>query len=224
MTGIPVTQPAGQGVLLLHGIGGAPLVLRRLELALRAQGYRVLNLAYPSRRLDLEAIAELIAPQVQAFADGLDGPLHIVTHSMGGLVARVLLARHRPAQMGRMVQLAPPLAGSEIADALHRQWLFKKALGPAGEQLITRNRQGWRATPTPKSVEVGIIAGSLCVSVLGWALLPRPNDGRVALWSTMDNAARDHIVVPATHTGLALHPRTIRQTLHFLRVGAFSRR
>ena len=80
----------GSQVLLLHGIARSPAALARLERALQAQGASTLNLGLPTRRLPLEALARETHRALAGFV--VDGaPLHIVTHSMGGLVVRVAL-------------------------------------------------------------------------------------------------------------------------------------
>ena len=48
-------------------------------------GFATLNLDYASRRKALEALAEDIHPAIQRFADRIDGSVHFVCHSMGGL-------------------------------------------------------------------------------------------------------------------------------------------
>jgi pimeloyl-ACP methyl ester carboxylesterase len=209
------------GVLLLHGIGASAVTMRPIELALRHAGYATLNLTYPSRRHSLQQIAQGLAPQMAEFAAGLDGPLHIVTHSMGGLVARVLIAQNRPENLGRVVMLAPPNAGSEIADLLRGQWWFRQLLGPAGGQLATRRDSALSEALGQTNFELGIIAANKSISLTGSMLLPRPNDGRVSVASTRDALAADHITLPAAHTTILLSPRAIAQVLAFLRDGQF---
>ena len=101
--------------MVLHGLLGARLQMDPLARALVAEGYTVRNLGHASTRFSLDAIAERLASE---FAAGVNGPLHFVTHSMGSLVARALVSRRRPANLGRMVMLAPSNNGSEIADRL----------------------------------------------------------------------------------------------------------
>jgi len=209
------------GVLLLHGIGGHGAMMRPCEMALQAAGYRVLNLSYPSRRHSMQQIAEGLAPQLADFARGLDGPLHIVTHSMGGLIARILINRHRPANLGRVVMLAPPNAGSELADLWSGHWWFRQLLGPAGGQLATRRDKELIEALGTTDFELGIIAARGSASLAGSLLLPSPNDGRVAVWATRDPLAVDHIIVPAAHSTILVSPRAIGQVLHYLRDGRF---
>ncbi len=56
---------------------------------------------------------------------------------MGGLLARAAISQERPANLGRVVMLAPPNGGSEIADLL-AGWAFRRLFGPAGAELATR--------------------------------------------------------------------------------------
>ncbi|KQQ18647.1 hypothetical protein ASF53_24285 [Methylobacterium sp. Leaf123] len=213
-----------EGVLLLHGIARRAASLRPLERRLTRAGYVTLNLDYPARRLGLADIAEGIAPTVAAFA-GEVARLHIVTHSMGGLVARVLLARHRPDKLGRVVMLGPPNGGSEIADALHRLALYRRFFGPAGTELGTERGAAQARLFGPVDYPLGIIAGRRSLYPLAslW-LLPGPNDGRVTVARTRLDGMTDHIVLPTAHPTMMWNRSVAAETLHFLREGRFSRR
>jgi len=212
------------GVLLLHGIARNATSMRMIELALRLEGYEVLNLSYPSRRQSLAQLADHIAPAVAEFAKMADGPLHIITHSMGGLVARALIARHRPANLGRVVMLAPPNQGSEVADRLHEAWLYRQWFGPAGEQLVTRPESEGGGIFGETDFDLGIIAGDRSIYPVPAKVLPRPNDGLVTVSATRDARARDHLTLPISHPMMVLSPRVIRQCLTFLREGRFDHR
>jgi pimeloyl-ACP methyl ester carboxylesterase len=197
-------------------------MLRRMEKALQRAGFATLNLNYASRRKPLEQLAEDIHHAIAAFAATHDGPLHFVTHSMGGLLARVYIARHRPAKLGRVVMLGTPNGGSEIADRLKDVALYRTFFGPAGLQLMTTKDATLAALPA-LDYEVGIIAGNRFLDpVSGLLLLPRPNDGRVSVESCKLIDMADHTTVKASHTALLLHPASIRQTIAFLHDGRFA--
>ena len=127
------TTSTSDGVVLLHGISRTARSFRRMELALGDAGFATLNLDYDSRRKALDALAEDIHPAIDRFAEGLDGSVHFVCHSMGGLLARAYLARHRPAQLGRVVMLGTPNGGSEIADRLKNLAAYRAFFGSAGQ-------------------------------------------------------------------------------------------
>ena len=44
---------------------------------------------------------------------------------MGGIVLREYLEDHEIPQLSRIVMLGPPNHGSQLADFLHNNWLFK---------------------------------------------------------------------------------------------------
>ena len=129
---------APSGVVLLHGIARTSRSFRKLQQALESSGFATLNLGYDSRRKSLERLAEEIHPAIGRFANDVQGQLHFVAHSMGGLLARVYLAKHRPERLGRVVMLGTPNGGSEIADRLKDFALYRGYFGPAGQQLVTR--------------------------------------------------------------------------------------
>lgn len=213
-----------EGVLLLHGIARRASSLSRLEGALRAEGFATLNLDYPARKASIHTLAQIVGPRVADFAEGVDR-LHVVTHSMGGLLARAMLTHRRPANLGRVVMLAPPNGGSEVADRLRRFSAYRRFFGPAGFELSTRRDARLEALLGEIDYPLGIIAGDRSLSPIeSWFMLPRPNDGRVSVARTQVQGMTDHITVHATHTLIMRKPQVIRETLHFVRNGRFSTR
>jgi pimeloyl-ACP methyl ester carboxylesterase len=208
------------GVVLLHGIAVGAWTLKKLERALQRRGFATLNLGYASRRKPLDALAEDIHPQVAAFADGLDGSVHFVGHSMGGLLARCYVAKYRPGRLGRVVMLGTPNGGSEIVDLLHQLAVYRWIFGPAGLQLTTQPDEALASLP-PLDYPVGIVAGNVSLYPSSLFLVPRPNDGRVSVASSKLADMADHVVVRASHAGLTRHPIAIDQTIAFLRAGRF---
>ena len=207
-------------VLLLHGIARTSTSMGRLAQAIERAGYRVLNLDYPSCVCDLAALADHVAAHVDGWRETSPGPLHLVTHSMGGLVARAWISRHAPTDLGRIVMLAPPNHGSEIADRLERTRAYRAVFGPAGAQLGTRRDVATEALlASPLPCEVGVIAGTRTIDPLGWLALPKPNDGKVSVASTRLEGMADHLVLAVTHTFLMRDPAVIAATLAFLRKG-----
>jgi pimeloyl-ACP methyl ester carboxylesterase len=209
------------GVVLLHGIAVGAWSLKKLERALQRRGFATLNLGYASRKKPLEALAEDIHGPIADFASRLDGPIHFVGHSMGGLLARVYVARYRPAHLGRVVLLGTPNGGSEIADLLQQSRAYRWFFGPAGLQLTTRPESAIAQLPA-LDYPVGIVAGNLSLYPISSLILPRPNDGRVSVESAKLADMADHIIVRASHAGLTRHRAAIGQTIAFLREGRFA--
>ncbi|MGI3899473.1 MAG: esterase/lipase family protein [Janthinobacterium lividum] len=210
------------GVLLLHGIARTSASMRALQRALEGEGYAVLNLDYRSRHLRLDALADAMHPAVARFADAYPGGLHVVAHSMGGLLARVYLARNRPARLGRVVMLGTPNGGSEVADALRGCPLYRLVFGPAGQQLVTTPDEVLRLSFGEVDYDLGVLAGDRpLIPLAAGLLLPGPNDGKVTVASTRLLGMADHCTVRTSHTRLVSHPEAIAATLRFLRHGRF---
>jgi pimeloyl-ACP methyl ester carboxylesterase len=219
----PESLEGRDGVVLLHGISRTALSFRRMQLALERAGFATLNLDYASRRKPLEGLAEDIHPAIQHFADRVDGSIHVVGHSMGGLLARVYIARHRPKRLGRVVMLGTPNSGSEIADRLKNIGVYRAFFGPAGQQLGTQRDAAVEALFPPVDYPVGIIAGNRSVYPISSAFLPKPHDGRVSVENTKLDGMADHIVMATSHPWLVRNAPAIEQTIVFLRDGEFRR-
>jgi pimeloyl-ACP methyl ester carboxylesterase len=209
-----------EGVVLLHGHGRFGASMALLAKAARRAGYATLAPSYPYRR-SLGEIAAWLAPRVAAFEKEFAGPLHIVTHSLGGLVARALIAAHRPQRLGRVVMLAPPNRGSELADLLIRLRLDRVALGAAGAHLRTGRAVADEVALGQVDYPLGIIAGDRALLPLSLGLLPRPHDGKVSIAATHVAGQADHVILPVTHTLMVYDRRVIGATLGFLKNGAF---
>ena len=214
-------QAEGDYVLLLHGIARSSRQMTKLEARLTALGFEVINLDYPSRKRTIEDLATLVDAELRRLAPD-DRPLHIIGFSMGGLVARGLIRWHRPARLGRVVQLAPPNCGSEVADMLKPRWAFRKFYGPAGQQLGTAAdcHVGWLGAV---DYELGIIAGTRSIDPVSSLIIDGPDDGKVAVRHTRLDGAADHITLPATHTFFPRNRHVIEQAMRFLLYGSFRR-
>lgn len=197
-------------VLLLHGIWNARAWVGPLAWRLRARGFQVETFGYSS----VLGGPEVAVPQLLERLKS-SGPVSLVGHSLGGLVALETLRREPSLAVERVVCLGSPLRGSGTARTLAEHG-WAAALGRSSDLLLD-GLPDWQGP-----ARVGLIAG--CVphglgSLLG--VLDGDSDGTVALAETRLPGLADHCVVRCSHSGLVFSLDAARQTAQFLRHGRF---
>jgi pimeloyl-ACP methyl ester carboxylesterase len=195
------------------------LSLTIANMMLRRGGYEPVGITYPSRHRSLGELAEYVHGRLPEFGDRR---IHFLTHSMGGLVTRRLLREHRPENLGRVVMLAPPNKGSQLASRLRDSEVFRWVMGPAAQQLGAGTQQVEELVG-PVDFELGVITGDRPLALFK-RLLHAPHDGRVSVDEARIEGMADFLVVPRGHAFIMNDPVVIRQAMHFFENGRFERR
>ena len=208
-------------VILLHGLGRTRRSMNKIAVALRRAGYTVANIGYPSTRQDISSLVrDFVNPAIARCLQQGASKIHIVSHSMGGILIRDYLQRNALPQGSRIVMLSPPNHGSEVAEYLKQFRIFRWILGPAAQQLGNRI-DSVPNTLKPFAYELGILTGNKSSDPWFAWLMSGPNDGKVTVESAMIPELNDFLVVDCGHTMIMRSGTVIRQILAFLRLGRF---
>jgi hypothetical protein len=166
--------------------------------------------------------AAVIADRLHADLPGAE--LCAVTHSLGGILVRHLADPRL--RWRRIVMLAPPNRGSQVALAFREHPLYRWFYGPAGQELA--DPAEWPAPPAPFAVIAGTRHQSL-TNPTSWItramrLFPdgEPNDGTVAVGETRLDGMAGFLTIDATHTWIMNHRTTHDRVVEFLDTGRFS--
>lgn len=211
-------------VVLQHGLSRSAWSLWRLERALAAHGYEVLNESYPSTQMRIEDHADRLARALERrLADRVGPPprLAFVGHSMGGLVIRSYLGRAGARRASACVFVATPHRGACLVTARKDRFVFGLFLGDkAALQLEPGNAFFDSLGPLPCD-SVGCIYGGLGDDGGRNDDIPGDDDGTVATSEAQLHEQSDAIMLPYGHTMLSMVDATIAQVLSFLHDGAF---
>lgn len=201
-------------VVFVHGLYMTGLELSLLRL-------RVAQAGFETHQFHYHTVLEPVRINAQRLADYVSGlkvkTLHLVGHSLGGLVILRMLESGSEIPPGRVVLLGAPVKGSLAARNLvakHLGWILGQS-GPDG--LAAEFDPHWQ-----DQRELGVIAGTG-----GFGLnplrpdLPEPHDGIVSVEETRLVGATDYVAVNTTHTGLLFNPEVAQQVIVFLQSGGF---
>ena len=222
-------------VVMLHGLGATPLVMRGFADYLTVQGgMHVENIGYASTVENISAFARSLDHVIRGF-EGVE-LVDFVAHSTGNIVIRRYLGDIErngippPVAFRRMVMISPPNHGAELVDLVSEksggiQLIRSVGLAIAGETAIElAPRRGWselEKTLVTPPFEFGIIAGGLGNDRGYLNELPGDDDGLLTVETMKLNGATDFVQVKGIHQLQPANDKVHAQTLSFLKYGRF---
>lgn len=222
-------------VILIHGLYETTWYMKILANRLFVQGFdphlfRYYSLKDPMARHS-ERLAQFIDERGIASGDGV----HLVGHSLGGLVIRQFLHdnhhKAQPVPIGRVVTLGTPHLGSTVAHYVKRLTpkminnAFNTALDGHCPALIDGVALGAIAGVKPQGLGKPFLThhqkANPAFAKLNTPTLDTRHDGTVYVFETKLSTACDHLILPVSHTGM-LFDRTVSQQVgYFLQNGRF---
>ncbi len=207
------TDPERPPVVLVHGLWMRGIAMLPLARRLQQAGFRTHRPSYRSLGRHLDDNVRLLERQVRT----LGGPVHLLGHSLGGVLILRLLALAPDLPVARVILLGAPVRGSRLARQLSRFAPLRSLLGLSVADWL----RAPAATAAP-GIEIGLIAGTRS---LGIARLLRevavPNDGVVAVAETRLDGVPEPLALPVSHAEMLLSARVARQVAAFLLDGRF---
>ncbi|NOY25115.1 MAG: alpha/beta fold hydrolase, partial [Oligoflexia bacterium] len=212
-------QGHGRVAICLHGFlrtGVSMLPVRRFLVRQGWAEVKTPTMLYQAKPLSV--LAADIARAMRQLSQRHDGQaVDLVTHSMGGLLARGVLAEQAP--VGRIVMLAPPNQGAWMAERVRRilpvHYLGWDPLGPllpGAPASLPTHAQG---------IDIGILTGGSGTNRGMIPFLPGDNDGRVCVEEARLDDAAELRVVPFGHTTIMARHAVLVQVSAFLQTGRF---
>ncbi len=188
--------------------------MAHLSMIARRQGYDAFNFEYRSRSGPISKHAADFLQFLNAHVSP-STPLYFVTHSLGSIILRELVARHPTSfNYKRAVMLGPPNQGSQSARILKSlpglRWYFGEPFRELAGNAF--------ATPI-ENLEIGIIAGVLSHTRAVSLWYSEPNDGLVSVTETRLEGSRDHRIIRCPHAVLMYSPKVLKETFYFLKHG-----
>lgn len=205
-----------EAVVLVHGIWMVGLEMLWLKRNLRRCGFECHQFFYRS----LVRAPQTNADRLNQYLKAIDADIiHLVAHSLGGIVVLHLFEQEPMQKPGRVVMMGTPLEGSEIAKRLHRLVITRPLLGRSVVRGLLGDQPRWKETR-----ELGMIAGTRGVGLgnLLFGGLEPPSDGTIAVRETRAPFVDAHLSVPFSHAGMLWSSRVAEAVCQFLKSGDFA--
>lgn len=202
-------------MVLVHGLWNRGWMMASMAKRLRARGHRVRVFSYPTRAADLDGHADALHDFLEK--DRVQ-ELHLVGHSMGGLVILNMLSRYADLPPGRVVLMGTPVQGSAVVRKMAKLPGQEFIFGKSRENLL----QGFRVSPEGR--ETGMIRGTRPFGFGQIAGRPdEPNDGSIRLSETQLEGLKDTIDLPVAHSEMLVSAKVVDQVEQFLLYGSFKK-
>jgi pimeloyl-ACP methyl ester carboxylesterase len=211
----PVSVPTS--IVFVHGavVNGWEMGLLRYRLG--QLGYRVRQFGYQSmlKGLDYNVC------RLQDFIRETEGDvLHVVGHSMGGVLTRLAFERAPDPRPGRLIAIGSPLRDCWVGRRINRfhRHLGRYIVGRTVYDHISRPHDSvWHGAR-----DFGVLAGTYPFGIGAiFQSHPRPSDGVVLLHETCLEGIRDQVTFRLNHFGMLLSKRCCAQIASFLACGSF---
>lgn len=108
--GVGAPRGDGSAVIAIPGFLGSDLYLAEMRAWLRRIGYRAYRSAIGQNAECLNVLAERLFETMDRASAESRGPVHLIGHSLGGIIARAV-ATMRPEQVASVVTLGSPFRG-----------------------------------------------------------------------------------------------------------------
>jgi len=182
---------------------------------------RALLFNYPSVRGTLDENATALAAFIHK--QNFDC-VHLVGHSLGGVLALRMHANNPDILPGRVVCLGSPLTGSRAANFLNELEWAEEIIGKSvPDAMIHQTANDW-ASHVAEHRDIGAIAGTV---PLGFGRLfanfDEDNDGTIGVSETRLDGAKDHLIMPVSHKGMLVSAAVADQAAAFIKRGEFLR-
>lgn len=211
------TRDADELVVFVHGLWMTGFDQWWLRRGVARHGYCVKQFTCPTLRCDVKQNAARLNDFLLK-QDARFETIHLVGHSLGGLVIRQLFHDYPQQRAGRIVTLGTPHNGSTIAQIFDSSHIGQLLLGKSRLHGLLGGMPPWQGER-----ELGVIAGTrdhgvgrLCCQ------LPAPNDGTITVEETRLQGMTDHIELPVSHSAMLLSNEVVKQVVNFIEQGRFS--
>jgi len=208
--GTPVESRRSEAVVLIHGLWMTGTEMRVLGGRLEEAGFRVRYFRYRSWRGGLARAADALRKFVEA-ADG--ERVHLVGHSLGGIVIAKMLEDAPLSRQGRVAMLGSPMGGSAAARIVSGRRAGRWLVGGVIREGIVERSPKW-----PGGRDLLVVAGDVPLGTGLLLGLKKPHDGVIRVEETRVEGARA-VTVRASHVGLLLSRKVARLLSDYFRGG-----
>lgn len=205
-------------VVLIHGLARTEHSMRILAMRLRRAGFHTRYIRYNSRRASMDEATATAARQILRLRLPKGTPLHLVGHSLGGVLAVRLKSERPDLGICRVVQLGAPNRGSGMARLLSETILGREVFGPVISELAADPGDAWLLDP-----DILAFAGATIPSLFSRQYgVHGPNDGLVSARSAWGRAAGHRVRTETIHGWMPLSGEVAVKVVQFLRTGEVS--
>jgi pimeloyl-ACP methyl ester carboxylesterase len=204
-------------IVFVHGAIVRGWEMNLIRRRMRRLGYRVRQFRYRSMMIGLDENVR----RLSRFLRETEGDVvHVVGHSMGGVLIRLAFESDPDPRPGRIVAIGSPLLDCWVARRFLR-WhphIGRLLIGRTVADHISRPADPiWRGQR-----ELGVLAGTFRFGVGAlFKTLPTPSDGVVLLEETRLEGVRDRVEYRLNHFGMLFSRRCTVQVARFLATGRF---